>query len=130
MRTGSLIVAVGLSSFAAGCTARGTIKNPEAPLPPEPVMLEVLNHTWLDMAIYVVNGSQRFRVMTVVATNAASVVLPRHLLGHSGEIRLQADPVGDGRRFTSERVLAYPGSTITWTLETDLLKSNVEVWLS
>jgi hypothetical protein len=80
------------------------------------------------MAIYVVNGSQRFRVMTIVATNAASVVLPRHLLGHGREIRLQADPVGESRRFTSERVFAYPGSTISWTLETDLRRSNVAVW--
>ena len=128
MSTRSLAVAVGLALGAAGCAARGTIQNPTAPPPPEPVTLEVQNHNWADMAIYVVNGSQRFRVMTIVATNAGSVVLPRHLLGQGREIRLQADPVGESRRYTSERVFAYPGSTITWTLETDLRKSNVAVW--
>jgi hypothetical protein len=128
MNTRLLVVALGLAVVAAGCAARGTIQNPAAPPPPEPVTLEVHNHNWLDMAIYVVNGSQRFRVMTIVATNAATVVLPRHLLGHGREIQLQADPVGESRRYTSERVFAYPGSTITWTLETDLRKSNVAVW--
>lgn len=123
-----VILALGLASVALGCASRGTIRDPAAPPPPEPVTLEVSNHNWLDMAIYVVNGSQRFRVMTVVSTNVASVVLPRHLLGHGREIKLQADPIGESRRFTSERVFAYPGSTISWTLETDLRRSNVAVW--
>lgn len=128
MTSRSAILSLGLASAIVGCATRGTIRDPAAPLQPEPVTLEVSNHNWLDMAIYVVNGSQRIRVMTVVSTNVASVVLPRHLLGHGREIRLQADPIGESRRFTSERVFAYPGSTISWTLETDLRRSNVAVW--
>lgn len=94
----------------------------------EPVILEVTNHNWLDVNVYVVHGNQRIRLVTVTATQGASVTVPVHALRPNGEIRLMAHAVGQPESFLSEVIFAKGGSTIAWTLEGDLKRSSVAVW--
>ena len=122
------IACVLLSLMFAGCVSRGVIDQPVPAAIAEPVTLEVTNHNWADIVIYVVRGTQRVRMMTVVATTAATATIPDNMLGPGGEIRLHARPIGGRTRVTSERVWATPGSTVSWTLETDLRRSTVSVW--
>lgn len=94
----------------------------------QPVKLDVTNHNWLDVTVYVVYGSQRTRLLTVTATQGASAIVPLHALRLGGEIRLLAHAVGDPSRFLSEPIVARSGMTITWTLESDLKRSSLAVW--
>lgn len=94
----------------------------------EPVTLEVTNHNWSDVNVYVVRGTQRTRLVTVIATQEAAVTVPVHALRPNGEIRLLAHRVGDPKSFLSEVIFAKSGSTIAWTLEADLRRSSVAVW--
>lgn len=95
----------------------------------ETVKLDVNNHNWLDVTIYVVHGGQRTRVLTVVATTSASVIVPNHTLRNSGgQIRLLAHAIGNPATFMSETIVAKPGMTIDWTLESDLRRSSLAVW--
>ncbi len=94
----------------------------------QPVTLEVANHNWSDVTVYVVYGSQRTRLTTVTATQEAAVTLPAHALRPSGEIRLLAHAVGNPNTFLSEVIVAKSGMTIAWTLETDLHRSSLAVW--
>ncbi len=94
----------------------------------QPVKLDVTNHNWLDVTVYVVYGSQRTRLLTVTATQGATAIVPLHALRPSGEIRLLAHAVGDPSPFLSEPIVARSGMTITWTLESDLKRSSLAVW--
>jgi len=95
----------------------------------ETVTLDVNNHNWLDVVIYVVHSGQRTRVATVVATGSASVVVPNHALRNSGgQIRLLVHAIGNPKTFMSETIVARPGMTIDWTLESDLKRSSLAVW--
>lgn len=95
----------------------------------ETVKLDVNNHNWLDVVIYVVHSGQRTRVATVVATGSASVVVPNYALRNSGgQIRLLVHAIGNPKTFMSETIVARPGMTIDWTLESDLKRSSISVW--
>ncbi len=94
----------------------------------QPVKLDVINHNWLDVTVYVVYGSQRTRLLTVTATQGGSAIVPLHALRPTGEIRLLAHAVGDPSPFLSEPIAARSGMTISWTLESDLKKSSVAIW--
>jgi hypothetical protein len=117
-------------TLLSGCARRAapTDELADPAYEPPPVILEVQNNNWNDVAIYVVRGSQRVRVMTIVAINSESVILPKHLLGPGGEIRVLAYPIGGYQRYASPRVYAQPGTTVAVTLETDLRRSSVAVW--
>lgn len=121
---------LGFAIFAA-CARHQALPNPEfSPFAgDETVTLEVINHNWLDVVVYVLHSGQRTRVLTVVATGSASVTVPNHMLRTSGgQIRLLAHAIGNPTTFTSETIVARPGMTIDWTLESDLKRSSLAVW--
>jgi len=124
--------AVGLAiAFLAGCAGHKASPAPDvvAFAGDETVKLDVNNHNWLDVVIYVVHSGQRTRVATVVATGSASVVVPNHALRNSGgQIRLLVHAIGNPNTFMSETIVARPGMTIDWTLESDLKRSSLAVW--
>jgi hypothetical protein len=120
-----LSCAVGVLLF--GCARRRGDPADQEP-PRAPVTLEVTNHNWADMVIYVIRGTQRVRVLTVVASNTGSLVLRPDLVGPGGEIRIAAYAIGGGGRYTSPRLFASPGATVVVTLETDLARSTVSAW--
>ncbi len=119
-------------SFAAGALVLGCARRRGDPVdqeaPRAPVTLEVTNHNWADMVIYVVRSTQRIRVLTVITSNTVSVVLRPDLVGPAGEVRISAHAIGGGGRYTSPSVFASPGGTVTVTLETDLARSTVTAW--
>ncbi len=115
----------------AGCArkmAAPTVAPASQEFSTDPIKLDVSNHNWLDVVIYVVHGGQRTRLLTVTAAGAATVVIPEHMLQNQGQIRLLAHAVGNPQTFLSETITAKRGMTIDWTLETDLRRSSVAVW--
>jgi hypothetical protein len=89
--------------------------------------LEVENHNWSDIVIYLIHGSQSHRVGMVTAVSTAHFAFPYRHLGTGGNTRLRAYPVGGPRAVTSENLLVQPGQWVKWTLESDLRRSFVAV---
>jgi hypothetical protein len=101
-----------------------------APAPAEntDVPLEVSNHNWLDIIIYVVRDGERMRVGIANASSQASFTLPARLLGQGRELRLLGHPIGGTGGTITETVTVQPGQWIEWTLESDLSRSAIGVY--
>ena len=93
-----------------------------------PATLHVENHNWSDVSIIVLHDGQRTRLGIVTATSSKSFVFPRYLLGNLGEIRLIADAIGSRDQTITDVVVLRPGTRVTWTLEDDLVRSNLTVY--
>jgi len=122
-----LLVALPLSASACH-HARSTPADPPAPAEPDAVPLEIANHNWLDVIIYVVRDGQPMRVGIANASSSASFTLPARLLGQGREVRLWGHPIGGTGGALTETVVVQPGQWIEWTLENDLELSAIGVY--
>jgi len=102
---------------------------------PEPVAadttdipLDVTNHNWLDVTIYVVRDDEPVRLGVASAASEASFTLPARLIGQGHEIRLLGHPIGGAGGTITETVTVQPGQWIEWTLENDLSRSAIGVY--
>jgi hypothetical protein len=86
------------------------------------LVLEVENHNWSDIIIYVV------RLTSVTATRNSSLIIPANMIGQVGNLQLVARRVGAYDRYISQTISVRTGSTIVLTLESDLSRSSVAVW--
>jgi hypothetical protein len=93
-----------------------------------PVDLEVENHNWSDVVIYLVRGTQRQRLGMVTALSSTVFTFPYRRLGNGSDARLSAHAIGDRGSYTSESLLVQPGQMIKWTLESDLDRSSLAVY--
>ena len=92
------------------------------------IILEVENHNWADIIIYIVHDGRRTRLNSVTAAKNASLVIPSNMIGQVGDLQLVARRVGAYDRFVSQPISIRTGSTIRLTLESDLTHSSVAVW--
>ncbi|MGH7527024.1 MAG: hypothetical protein ACREMX_10005 [Gemmatimonadales bacterium] len=92
------------------------------------VALEVENHNWSDIVIYLMRGNAAHRLGMVTALSTNHFIFPYRHLGTSGNTRLRAYPIGGPGGFTSEDLLVQPGQWIKWTLESDLTRSSLAVY--
>ena len=92
------------------------------------VTLQVTNHNYLDVIVYVVHDGQRTRIGTVTGSSAEIFTLPRRLIGQAHEIQLYGDPIGSEDFALTELLFVQPGQYIDWTLESDLRRSTVGVF--
>ena len=93
-----------------------------------PVGLEVENHGWADVVVYLVRGTAEERLGTVGALNSTVFTFRFHRLGTGNDARLKADPIGSDRAFYSEDIHIQPGQSLKWTLESDLSRSFLGVY--
>jgi hypothetical protein len=127
-----------LAAFTAGCFIFGRGKPaPEAPLsaPEGEIALNVVNHNYLDVVIYVLHHGVRTRVGSVTGSTSTVFLLPTRLLGQGREIQLRGYPIGakdtalGGQNYAfTEILVVQQGQYIEWTLETDLRRSSVAVY--
>jgi hypothetical protein len=123
-----LVAAVPLSQ--AACHHHATDSSP----PPTPVEattdvpLEIANHNWLDVIIYVVRDGQPMRLGIASASSSASFTVPARLLGQGREMRLWGHPIGGTGGTLTESVVVQPGQWVEWTLESDLDRSAIGVY--
>ena len=121
---------LGLVVLLLGCAAKSGDEDQDV----EPsrhnaeMALEVENHGWSDIVIYLVRGTAVERLGMVGALNTKTFVFPYRKLGIGNDVRLRADPIGGPRTFTSENLLVQPGQWIKWTLESDLTRSFLAVY--
>lgn len=113
-----------------GCRRRGGSASAEAQeqASQSEVTLQVTNHNYLDVIVYVVHDGQRTRIGMVTGSTSQVFTLPPRLLGQAHEIRLYGDPIGSEDFALTELLLVQPGQYIEWTLESDLRRSSVGVF--
>jgi hypothetical protein len=124
-----LALVVSLGFAALSCSHQSA--TPSTPSPSqdnEDIPLEVTNHNWLDVIIFVVHDGQSTRVGTASASSSVSFALPARLLGQGREIRLLGHPIGGSGSVVTETVVVQPGQYVEWTLESDLRRSAIGVY--
>ncbi len=88
--------------------------------------LQVVNHHWGDVDIFVIRDGQRARVGTVTASSDANFVLSRTMTRGGGTLQLSAHGVGTSGAINSEVISVRPGGMqITWTLENNLTRATL-----
>lgn len=124
---GTLLLLLGLTAVPACHHAKhdGQPTPDEAPVD---VPLEVDNHNWLDVVIYVLHDGERSRVGIANASSQSSFVLPARMVGQGHELRLLGHPIGGEGGTLTETVTVQPGQYIEWTLESDLNRSAIGVY--
>ena len=121
---------LGLVGLLLGCAGRSENKDadPAPSATTAEVALEVENHAWNDIIIYLVRGSSADRLGMVGGLNTQTFIFPYRKLGSGTDVRLRAYPIGGPRSFTSENLMVQPGQWIKWTLESDLTRSFLAVY--
>ena len=93
-----------------------------------PVTVEVENHNWSDIVIYLDRGNLSQRLGMVGTLHTAVFTFPFLQLGNTGNAKLRADPIGNLRSFSSEEINIQPGQSIKWTIENDIDRSFLAVY--
>jgi len=91
-------------------------------------VLNVTNHNYLDVVIYILHDGQETRVGTVTGSSSQLFYLPDRLLGQGREIQLLGDAIGSEAYARTQTIIVQRGQYIEWTLETDLRRSSVGVY--
>jgi hypothetical protein len=116
-----------LLSATSGCGLLSHHSEESSPRSGKEVSVEVENHNWSDINVYLVAGGLPQRLGMVTAMSNGTFAFPSHRLNTTGGVRLRALPMA-GRAFTSETILVQPGQAIFWTLENDLNTSSLSVY--
>jgi hypothetical protein len=90
------------------------------------ITVRVVNRAWLDVTIYLLQGTHRDRIGTATAASTSTFQISLRQLS-AGELRLYGDPVGSRQGVRSEPLRAQDGDVVTWTLEDDLARSSIDV---
>ena len=99
-----------------------------ADVPESEIALNVTNHNYLDVVVYVLHDGQRTRVGMVSGSSSTVFFLPPRLIGQGREIRLYGDAIGSDAYAVTDVLIVQRGQYIEWTLETDLRRSSVGVF--
>lgn len=91
------------------------------------ISLRIVNHSWLDVTVYFLQGTHRERIGTATATSTTEFHVPLRRFASGEEYRLYGDPIGSRQAVRSEPLHARDGDVVTWTLEDNLERSSVEV---
>jgi hypothetical protein len=117
------------AAFLSACARRHAIEEPASPPPPEdPIVLEVENHNWADVVLYVVHDGVHTRIAQVAAAHNVSMKIPPQLQGQMGVIRIAARRIGGTDSFVSQAISLRGGSAVRFTIESSLNRSSVGVW--
>ena len=122
---------VALLLGASGCFIfhRGKADPPPAfDVPVGEIALNVTNHNYLDVVVYVLHDGQQTRVGTVTGSSSMLLFVPTRLLGMGHELQLYGRAIGSDSFARTPTLVLQPGQYIEWTLETDLRRSSVGVF--
>ena len=118
-----------LFSTIAACSRHHALD--EAPAPAvvsETVVLEVENHNWSDVILYIVHDGVQTRFTQVAAAHDLSLEIPARLQGQMGVIRLAVRRIGGTDSFVSQALSIRGSSAVRFTIESSLAHSSVGVW--
>jgi hypothetical protein len=123
---------VSLTVIAGGsCVHRqsGTLASAVNDSPPaEPVVLEVENHNWSDINIYIIHDGRRNRLTSVTAAKDTALAIPPQYQGETGVFSLVVYRVGGRDIYRSPAISIRTGKTVRLTIESSLARSSIGVW--
>jgi hypothetical protein len=119
------------AAFLSACARRSPITEAPAPAPTSPadaVVLEVENHNWADVVLYVVHDGKHTRFAQVPGARNVSMKIPPQLQGQMGVIRIAARRIGGNDSFVSQAISLRGNSSVRFTIESSLSRSSIGVW--
>ena len=119
-----------LLATVLACAHKQAITEEPAPAtsPADAVVLEVENHNWADIVLYVVHDGVHTRFAQVAATQNVSMKIPPQLHGQMGVIRIAARRIGGLDSFVSQAISLRGNASVRFTIESNLARSSVGVW--
>jgi len=120
----TVAVAGVLATTAACFNHRQSSKDDDGP----PIVLEVENHNWSDINIYIEHDGRKNRLTSVTATRDATIEIPKRYQGETGILRLIVYRIGGQDSYRSDAISIRTGDTVRLTVESDLQRSSVGVW--
>ena len=123
-----------VSSLLLACAGRHPVtldslaSAPPETTVPEPVVLEVENHNWADVVLYVLHDGVQTRFTQVAAAHNVSIEIPARLQGQMGVIRIAARRIGGTDSYVSQAISLRGSSAVRLTIESSLNHSSVGVW--
>jgi hypothetical protein len=127
----SYLVACSLLIACAGrqpVTQEALAATPPETVASEPVVLEVENHNWADVVLYVVHDGVQTRFTQVAAAHNLSIEIPPRLQGQMGVIRIAARRIGGTDSYVSQAISIRGSSAVRLTIESSLNHSSIGVW--
>lgn len=123
-----LVAAAGTPLVLACAGRRGGAPDEKA-IPLNQLALEVDNHNWSDVALWIDHDGRRERFLTISAARSAVQAIPARLVGTNGTLRFVAHRIGGGNDYyVSPMISVRTGYTVSLTLESNLQRSSVGVW--
>jgi hypothetical protein len=121
---------LGVAFLFVACAGRQRVDSAEEPAapPPVPVILDVENHNWADVVLYVVHDGRQTRLTSVGAAHDLSVEIPPQMQGAMGIIRLAVRRIGGRDSYLSESISLRGGPSVRLTIESNISRSSVGVW--
>ena len=110
-----------LSACASGA------KRASTGLEAAPVLLTVTNQNWLDVDVFAIRGTARYRLGAVGGNSSATLRIPANLVAH-GDLRLMADPVGSNDVYVSDVIPVAPDQSLQLTVAPRMRMSTYAVW--
>jgi len=127
----SFALAILFTASLSGCSRSIPVKNYDEPTPVNlaaPVTLEVENHNWADVVLYVLHDGVQTRFTQVAAAHNLSIEIPERLQGQMGVIRIAARRIGGTDSYVSQAISLRGNSAVRFTIESNLNRSSVGVW--
>jgi hypothetical protein len=93
-----------------------------------PVSLTVTNQNWLDVDVFVIRGTTRYRLGAVGGNSSAMLRIPSSLIAR-GEVQLMADPVGSSDVYVSDLISVAPDQQLQLTVAPRMRMSSYAVWM-
>jgi hypothetical protein len=127
-RTAIPVLALLLSACFLFNQGKKAAPAPDVAVPEGEVALNVTNHNYLDVVVYVLHDGLQTRIGTATGSGSSLFFLPARLLGQGREIQLLGEAIGNDTYARTEILVVQRGQYIEWTLETDLRRSSVGVF--
>ena len=102
----SWLAALAIAAVLSGCGKHRLNDDPGTDVAST---LQIVNHHWGDVDIYVVHDGQRTRVGSVTASGEENFVLAKSMPSAGGSLQLVAHAVGSNDAISSETIAARPG---------------------
>jgi FtsP/CotA-like multicopper oxidase with cupredoxin domain len=97
-------------------------------VPESQTTLIVKNNNWQEVVIYMLRGSARARLGSVVGMGTARFRISDTMVSRAGDVRIMADPIGSTRAYTSPVIDVVPGSEVELLVQNNIATSNYSVY--
>jgi hypothetical protein len=127
MHRSTTAAAVAALALTGACAPAGAMDGTSPSALPAAVV-RVENRNWLDMNVYVVQGSSRIRLGMVTSMNTQTFRVPGMMLRNPTALRLLADPIGGRNGYVSHELMVRPGEQVAMMVHNAVAMSSVAVW--